>query len=62
MKIDTIYGPMEEHDLRRNCVVEEDELKRTNVVEYYFRGQLVHRSAHITLKQNFGLNSQSGAF
>lgn len=62
MKIYTIYGLIEERELRRKAWVEEDDVKQNAIVEYYLAGKLVHRSAHITLKQGIGIESHLGAF
>lgn len=56
--ITTIYGDMDESKLLKQEGVHEDERERTSWVEYY---QLVHRSAHVTLKQGLGIEAILGS-
>jgi len=49
--ITTIYGDMDEALLEKKEGVINNEDERTTWVEYWLRGELVHRSAHVTLKK-----------
>jgi hypothetical protein len=51
MTITTIYGEMDEAGLEKRTGIVDDEREHTTWVEYWLRGELVHRSAHVTLKQ-----------
>ena len=62
MKVNTIYGLLDDSDLRRKAWVEEDAQKSNSIVEYYLAGKLVHRSAHVTMKVGIGIESLIGAF
>lgn len=62
MKVNTIYGEMDESQLRRKAWVESDSLKSTAILEYYLGDQMVHHSVHVTLKQGLGIESLLGAF
>ena len=59
--ISTILGDIDEKYLDRKVVREDDGLKEIRAVEYYLAGRLVHRSAHITLKDFSGLDTLLGA-
>jgi hypothetical protein len=48
--ITTIYGEMDESTLRKVEGSVDNENERTTWVEYWLRDELVHRSAHVTLK------------
>lgn len=48
--INTIHGPMEESDLRKETGGHENDNEIATWVAYYHGEQLVHRSAHVTLK------------
>jgi hypothetical protein len=61
MMVNTIYGEIDDRELRRKAWVESDQLKATAIVEYYLADKLVHRSAHVTLKQGIGIESLLGA-
>ena len=47
----TTHGPMDEALLEKREGVFEDDNERTTWVEYWLGGELVHRSAHVTLKK-----------
>ena len=51
--ITTIYGDMDESLLKKRTGGHDDEDETAEWVEYYHRetGELVHRSAHVTLKK-----------
>ena len=48
--VTTIYGEMDESALRKVEGGVDNENERTTWVEYYLGDELVHRSAHVTLK------------
>jgi len=65
--IQTTRGEMDECDLVKREGVLDDDNEHTTWVEYYLGEELVHRSAHVTLKTSpvataiaaaFGLGSQ----
>ena len=49
--VNTIYGEMDEALLEKKEGVFEDDNELTTWVEYWLEGELVHRSAHVTLKK-----------
>lgn len=49
--INTTKGEMDESLLERKDDVFEDDNERTVTTEYYHNGELVHRSAHVTLRK-----------
>ena len=54
MKVNTIHGEMEESLLEKREGSVDDENEYTAWTEYWLDGELVHRSAHVTLKQVVG--------
>ena len=54
MMINTIYGEMEESALEKRTGAVDDNNENTSSVEYWLNGELVHRSAHVRLKQAVG--------
>lgn len=53
--VTTIYGEMEEKDLRREVDISDNAQQRTIIVLYYLGAECVHRSTHIQLKQGLGI-------
>ena len=51
MLIDTIHGPMDDTLLEKRVDVLDNEIEHTEATEYWYKGELVHRSAHVHLKQ-----------
>ena len=51
MQITTTHGPMDASDLRKVTGAVDDENEYTEWVEYWLGDDLVHRSAHVNLKQ-----------
>ena len=49
--IPTILGPMDEGLLERTTIFTDAPRELTTVIEYRFGGEIVHRSAHIILKE-----------
>lgn len=47
----TTKGEMDESLLEKRTGVEETENERTEWVEYWLEGEMVHRSVHMTLKK-----------
>jgi len=50
--INTIYGKMDENELTKKEGFIDNSNEFTTWVEYYLEGELVHRSAHVTLKRS----------
>jgi len=50
--ITTTHGDMDESLLEKRTGEVDNEDEYTTWVEYYFNGELVHRSAHVRLKKN----------
>ena len=46
-----VYGEMDESVLVKREPVTENDNEIVRATEYYFKGELVHRSAHVTLKK-----------
>lgn len=51
MIVNTTYGEMDDSLLERKDGTFEDDNELTTWVEYWKDGELVHRSAHVTLKK-----------
>ena len=49
--VTTTKGDMDDSLLERRDGTIDNELELTTWVEYWLEGELVHRSAHVTLKQ-----------
>ena len=60
--ITTIYGDMDEAELRRVDGVVDNDNERTEWVEYYLGDELVHRSVHVALKQGQEYKFELGEF
>lgn len=61
--VTTIYGDMDEADLRRVDGALDNDHECTTWVEYYKGDELVHRSVHVSLKEwPEGLNTLLGGF
>jgi hypothetical protein len=50
MLVNTTYGEMDENLLEKKEGGFEDDNEKTTWVEYWLDNELVHRSAHVTLK------------
>jgi len=48
---------MLESDLEKVLKVTDNENELTNVIEYYLNDELVHRSVHVQLKKQIGIES-----
>ena len=53
--INTIYGVSDESLLDKKTGVIDDDNEKTEWVEYWLKGELVHRSVHIELKKNVSI-------
>jgi len=63
MMITTIYGDMDESLLEKKVYVDrDDENEHTTATEYWLNGELVHRSAHVTLKKMPAMFGKQGEF
>ena len=62
MMVNTIYGEMDEALLEKKIGVIDNDVETTEWAEYYLDGELVHRSAHITLKEPILALSGVGGF
>jgi len=62
MLISTTKGPMDEALLIKSEGVVDNENERTTWVEYRLGGEIVHRSAHVTLKKNIFAEPIVGGF
>ena len=51
MIISTTKGPMDDSLLVKKTGVVDDDIEHTTWTEYWLDGELVHRSAHVTLKK-----------
>ena len=58
--ITTIYGDRDEATLDKREGVNEDERAREEWIEYWDGARLVHRSAHVFLKQPLGIEAALG--
>lgn len=59
-EITTTKGLMDESLLKKREGGFENETEQTSWVEYWLDGELVHRSAHVNLKQNVFAESAVG--
>ncbi len=57
--INTIYGPMDPALLKKMEGCFDNTVEHTEWIEYWLNDELVHRSAHVTLKE--GVLSESVA-
>lgn len=51
MLITTTKGEMDESSLEKRTGIVDNHNEYTTWVEYWLKGELVHRSAHVSLKQ-----------
>lgn len=51
MLVTTIHGDMDDSLLEKREGVVDNEIEYTTWIEYHLNGELVHRSAHVTLKK-----------
>ena len=62
MIITTTKGDMDESLLVKTEGIIDNDNERTTWVEYRLNGELVHRSAHVTLKKNVSTDTKVGGF
>ncbi len=62
MLVDTIHGPMDDTQLEKQVQVTDNDIEYAEATEYYFKGELVHRSAHVHLKQGLDSAAQQAIF
>ena len=60
--ITTTKGDMDESLLEKKEGTVDNENESTTWVEYWLEGELVHRSAHVTLKQTVTLSAEAASF
>ena len=60
--IHTTKGDMDESLLEKRTGEIDNDNELTTWVEFYYQGELVHRSAHVTLKRNVSLDTKIGNF
>jgi len=60
--ITTTKGDMDTSLLVKKEGDMEDDNEKTNWIEYYLDGELVHRSVHVHLKKNVAAESVAAAF
>jgi hypothetical protein len=51
MNITTIHGEMDDSVLEKRTGINDTDTDSTEWVEYWYEGQLVHRSVHVHLKE-----------
>ena len=60
--VNTTHGEMDDSLLERKDGTFEDDNEISTWVEYWLGSELVHRSAHVTLKQPVSMSGQTGSF
>lgn len=55
MIVTTTHGDMDDSLLEKRTGEVDNELEYTTWTEYFFNGELVHRSVHVTLKEGVGV-------
>jgi hypothetical protein len=60
--VTTTKGDMDESLLEKKEGVVENSHEYTTWVEYWLAGELVHRSAHVTLKKAVTLSAEAASF
>ena len=62
MIVTTTKGDMDDSLLEKREGSVDDENEYTTWVEYWLEGELVHRSAHVTLKKALPIGGEVGTF
>jgi len=62
MQITTTKGLMDTRELEKREGVVDNDNECTTWVEYWHGGELVHRSAHVTLKKPVSLAAEAASF
>jgi len=60
--VTTTKGDMDDSLLEKREGTFEDDNELTTWVEYWLEGELVHRSAHVTLKRSLPIGGEVGTF
>jgi hypothetical protein len=60
--ITTTKGDMDETLLEKKEGSVDNDNEYTTWVEYWYKGELVHRSAHVTLKKAMQLSAEAASF
>ena len=62
MIVTTTKGDMDDSLLEKREGTFEDDNELTTWVEYWLEGEMVHRSAHVTLKRSLPIGGEVGTF
>ena len=62
MIVTTTKGDMDDSLLEKQEGTFEDDNELTTWVEYWLEGELIHRSAHVTLKRSLPIGGEVGTF
>jgi hypothetical protein len=62
MLVTTTKGDMDDSLLEKREGTFEDENELTTWVEYWLEDEMVHRSAHVTLKRSLPIGGEVGTF
>jgi hypothetical protein len=62
MIVTTTKGEMDDSLLEKREGTFEDDNELTTWVEYWLEGELIHRSAHVTLKRSLPIGGEVGTF
>jgi hypothetical protein len=62
MIVTTTKGEMDDSLLEKREGSIDNDLENTTWVEYWLENELVHRSAHVTLKQPISLTAETAQF
>jgi hypothetical protein len=60
--VTTTKGEMDDSLLEKREGTFEDDNELTTWVEYWLEGELVHRSAHVTIKRSLPIGGEVGTF
>lgn len=61
-EVTTTRGIMKTADLEKKTSIIDNDHEYTQVIEYWFKGEQVHRSAHVHLKKNVIAEGMAAAF
>lgn len=61
-RVNTTKGEMDEALLEKRTGIIDNAVEYTTWVEYWLNGELVHRSAHVTLKKVPAMSGEVGKF
>ena len=60
--VNGVLSAMDDSLLEKQVHVTDNEVEYTEATEYWFNGELVHRSAHVHLKKGLALEPSQGSF